>query len=757
MSDTPTPQPKRKRGRPRKVKINEAERPIPATFDVNDMLKTSSTVTTSSNSTTNTNNASYIDESLVSQLEQVSVEVQTPTTRKRPRRAASKRAQNNLSQLNLEVLNHGQAMDQQHHTNHEDSDFVMDDGDDVADHDDGDNTDDDDALAQLHDIAIELAGNQDDDYQEDGSTIRKRRTKRASPTKKKTTRKQKKSFTDSISSQSGSATPTSKLSQKGRYVRALKDLSSARDKLERLYGINRDKLLGLAQLKDGFEESVFDFPIENIQRESSYYVDIKPPSTKNCDLTKFQNIPQTDYRIIQEEEFIQIFQHRHERVNVVINDAEASLGNNEKVEFPKLPYYKRTGFVYNLGGLVTDMAWLPSNNSESAPQYLAISLSQYYDEPLNRHLQMFNKEKHISCIEIYQFVPSTLKFSKIQTIVHNFGETWNLKWHEGYNTNICQINHPDMGQGILGLLGFVCQDGSIKFIQIPKVSSSILDTDNNNNNNKDDPIIRYCETASISVSLSTTSISCFDFRSSSTIVCGFKNGYVAEFDLFEKMIPSYYIRVHDSYILSVCNSYSEFENDVINTISVDGYFNLFDPKDIPTTLTNVTRFRGSSLMPFSYIPRLYSMIFADGSNTIRSTVPRACFAIHPIASRETTVASIGTSKLHPMVLSGAADGSIYIDNAARRLLTGAKGISKTLKSLRLWKWDYDQPQDKYVLDYNYQVSTSTANSVSKVKVDFPRINISCIKWNENEVTGKYYAFSNSAGLLTVENLGEGEE
>ncbi|CDH08886.1 uncharacterized protein ZBAI_00669 [Zygosaccharomyces bailii ISA1307] len=49
----------------------------------------------------------------------------------------------------------------------------------------------------------------------------------------------------------------STLERKGRVIRALKDLSSARDKLERIYGLNEEKLLRLAKVKEGFESSSF--------------------------------------------------------------------------------------------------------------------------------------------------------------------------------------------------------------------------------------------------------------------------------------------------------------------------------------------------------------------------------------------------------------------------------------------------------------------------------------------------------------------
>lgn len=81
-----------------------------------------------------------------------------------------------------------------------------------------------------------------------------------------------------------------------------------------------------------------------------------------------------------------------------------------------------------------------------------------------------------------------------------------------------------------------------------------------------------CEKPSLTLSLADSLITTFDFLSPTTVVCGFKNGFVAEFDLTDPEVPSFYDQVHDSYILSVSTAYSDFEDTVVSTVAVDGYF-----------------------------------------------------------------------------------------------------------------------------------------------------------------------------------------
>lgn len=520
--------------------------------------------------------------------------------------------------------------------------------------------------------------------------------------------------------------PTSKLDNKRRIIRGLKDLTSARDKIERIYGLNEEKLLGLAKVKESFEVGPFNFPLENIQTDSQYYVNFDPIFSKE-DVSSALALNHSQYNVIQESEFNELFAKRPSELRIVISDFETHLHTDEKLEFPTLPCGKRTGLVYNTGALVTDMAWL--NTMEGDDSYLAISMSQYLDDPINPHLQLFSKEEHISCITIFRFSPNTLSFEKYHTIVHNFGETWNLKWHEGYKT-----------ESDLGLLGAVCQDGSVKFFKVEKCHSYE---------------IRMYENASITISIPQSLISCFDFCSPTSIVCGFKNGNVAEFELGSN-IPSYYYKIHDSYIISVVTAYSNYEDPVINTVSVDGYISAFNQKDVRTTKCIVGRARGGNNIPVVYCPQVYSVAHSDGVNSVKAYPPRAIFASHQICQHENTVSSLAASRRHPFLLSGSADGTLIINNLARRFLTGIKNNTNVYKYLKLWKWDYSPTEDKYWLDPNYEVFNFSVNEVSKARIDPHGVNISCVKWNEKARTGKLYAFVNNAGLLVIEELGKSD-
>ncbi|SCV06120.1 LANO_0H22540g1_1 [Lachancea nothofagi CBS 11611] len=518
-------------------------------------------------------------------------------------------------------------------------------------------------------------------------------------------------------------TPTSKLDNKRRVIRALKDLTSARDKIERIYGLNPQKLLGLAKVKEGFETGPFDFDLEVIQKESKYFVDFSPPCAKK-DITHSLPLTSSSFHSIQESELQQLLPLRESEIRLQISDLDTHINTDQKIEFPTFPCGKRKGFVYNVGGLVTDMAWLSRDDTDSL--FLAVSVSCNFDDPVDPGLRCFGEEEHISGITIFELDPQTLSFEKYQMIIHNFGETWNLKWHSGYRD-----------EGSLGVLVACCQDGSVKLFKVDRSQKYE---------------IRMVESANLSVSIPQAPISCFDFTSPDSIVCGFQNGSVAEFELGSEL-PSYYRKIHDSYIISIVAAYSNYEDTVISTTSVDGFICIFSPKSIQTTKCSIGRVRGGNSTIATYCPPVYGIVHSDGVNSVKAFSPRAAFATHQICQHENTVSSLAASKLHPFLLSGSADGTLMINNMARRFLTGIKNNATVYKYLKLWEWDFNIKEQKYRLDPNYLVYSFSVNEVSKARVSPHGINIACAKWNETSKGGKFYSFVNNAGLLVIEELG----
>lgn len=510
---------------------------------------------------------------------------------------------------------------------------------------------------------------------------------------------------------------------KNKIYRSLKDLSSVKEKLMKIYGTNRDKLLGLAKQKYHFEKHVFDVPSICLESSFQEFEDID----SGIDIKDLENklfSHPSEYTLITSENLMKLFPLDSSEKSVLIGDVDFALKIDEKADFPVFSCGNRSGFVYNVGGLITDMAW--SQIPNTLTQFLAVSISNI-DDPNNLKLKMLGKETHISVIEIYKFDSSNLSFTKYQTLVHNLGETWDLKWHPSFVSN-----------DYIGIIGCACQDGTVNFFKVEK--SDVYE-------------IRKYDCSSLSINPVESYISCYDYTSSGSIVCGFQNGYLAEFELGLKM-PYYYRKLHESYICSVVVASSPFEQNIIFTSAVDGISCAFNPLDIKSTKCTFNKNRGNNINLLAYIPQLYTLVYSDGISSVKALTPKAIFATHQVCQHENTISALGVSKIHPYLLSGSADGSIYLNNLVRRMLTGVRNMNSVYKYIKLWKWDYSKNEKKYRLDPTYEVYKHVTNETANIKIDPHGINIQAVKWNNIPQSGNFFAFANAAGFIVIEKLNE---
>lgn len=500
-----------------------------------------------------------------------------------------------------------------------------------------------------------------------------------------------------------------------KFVRVSKQLTSVKDKLVRIYGENKEKLLGLAIQKDTFETSVF-----NIEEK-----ELLPSPIRYEDITHFLSLDSFSTVIISKNEFDKLLPLNDEEITFQVNEEKFNLLKNEVAELPNSEATGRKGFLLNVGGFISDMAW--SNTPDTEIQYLAVSVSNS-NRASDFELRLSGRPiPHPAVINVYEFNVITERFKLIYQLAHDYGLSWDMKWHPGY--------HPCDKQ--LGLLSGIFQDGTIKFLPIPKPA---------------DLEIHHLQTPAIEISVKDSPITSFDFLDSRTLSCGFQNGYYGELGLIGGQLHKYK-QIFDSFAISIKVILSNYEDTLVCMGSVDGNCCIFDPKDIRLSRTFCTRTRGSNTLPLGYIPQLFTIIRTDSLSSIKAFTPRAVFVDHNICQHENSVCSLGTSTLHPMLLSGSADGSIMLNNIVRRMLQGMKNNTEIYRYVRLWKWRYDKIPGIYILDANYEIFKFSNTETSNVKIDHAGLNIQSVKWIEALKGGTWYTFSNAAGFIVVEKLG----
>ncbi|CDO95062.1 unnamed protein product [Kluyveromyces dobzhanskii CBS 2104] len=503
---------------------------------------------------------------------------------------------------------------------------------------------------------------------------------------------------------------------KNKIVRVSKHLTSVKDKLVRIYGENKDKLLGLAVQKEKFETAVFDFDESQLTK-----FELPFESIASCiELANFSTVS------ISQNELNEIVPLDKEEIKFDIGSNHFSALTDETVDLPVFNFGVRQGLVFNTGGFISDMAWTKIPDSDT--QYLAVSVSNDRDAA-DPDLRLSGKPvPHPAVIKIYEMNTATGKAVLFYQLAHDCGVSWDLKWHPGF-----------IGDSIhIGLLAGVFQDGTIKFLSVKKAFSGQ---------------IHHLQSPAFSIDGLESDITSFDFRSSNEIVCGFQNGYYGEFSLSDNKYYTYK-QIFESYVISTVVLRSNFENTLVCMSSIDGNCCLFDPKDIRLTKCFATRTRGSNTLPLIYVPQLYTVVRTDSLSSIKAFTPRAIFVDHNICQHDNTVVSIGSSSLHPMLLSGSSDGAVVLNNLVRRMLQGLKNNTDIYRYIRLWKWDYNESSGHYRLNPQYKVFKFSNTETSNVKLDYPGINIQSVKWIEDSKCGKYYSFANAAGFVVIEKLGK---
>lgn len=500
---------------------------------------------------------------------------------------------------------------------------------------------------------------------------------------------------------------------KNKIVRVSKHLTSVKDKLVRIYGNNQDKLLGLAKQKEKFETAVFDFKEEQL---TPFNLEFNSIDLKLSDFVAVE---------ISEDEL-------NEMINLNKNEIEFNIGNdhfatmkNEYIQLPAFNFGIRQGFIFNTGGFVSDMAWTRLPGSDI--QYLAVSVSDTQDAADPDLRLSGTPTPRSALINIYEFDKNQAKMSLFYQLVHDAGLSWDLKWHPA----------PVTDEKYIGVLTGVFQDGCIKFLPIMRSVEGH---------------IHHLQNPCIDIKGPESAITSFDFISSDYIVCGFQNGYYGEYSITESIFCNYK-QLFESYVISTIALRSNFENTAVCMSAIDGNCCIFDPKDIRLTKTFSTRTRGSNTLPLVYMPQLYTVLRTDSLSSVKAFTPRAIFVDHNICQHDNTVVCLGSSSLHPMLLSGSADGSLQLNNIVRRMLQGLKNNTDIYRYVRLWKWDFNAKTKQYRLNPQYKIFKFSNTETSNVKLDYPGINIQSVKWIEEMNCGKWYSFANAAGFVVVERLG----
>ncbi len=560
---------------------------------------------------------------------------------------------------------------------------------------------DSDGDEEVKDADLHESDNDDDDVLEDGDdepidedvtedeTIAEETPKAKAKSKKAP--KTKKSTTPQP--ENGNNTPV-------KEIRLTKHITNLKEKFYRFYGANEDKLVEVLKLRRTWESSMFDFPSSQLKE----YI----PSVT------IKDVPKAKFTELSKEQFNEKFPLERS-INFSYNEnpsetiAPGGIAPNQRAQ------------VINTGGLVTDIAWL-SHGSETAEQILAVAVSDISDTAIAPEFSLLGYKNYKSGFLIYSLDTQTYTLTLIKAVIHNWGNSWDLQWK----------NHRGMG-----VLSAVFNDGKVRLIHFDY---------------EDEKDVSYTEITepSFEYELPNMKITSYDWLGDK-IICGTESGYVAEFVLGDK-VPSYVHHIQSGYIFSIRSAESKYDETMILTSCADGSCALMSTKDFQSTkvITPKTKSISKSI---AYSRQLYSFVQLDAQYSAKLTLLRSLFVVTSVVKHDGSTESIATSNLHPMLLSGGADGKVKITNLMRRILNGQKQTLSNHKILTLWELQYSANEDLYRLVDNLKVETLSSNDNTNVSNIYPPgVSINSIKWNENENAGKWYAAGSTSGLVIVGSL-----
>jgi transcription factor C subunit 6 len=475
--------------------------------------------------------------------------------------------------------------------------------------------------------------------------------------------------------------------------RALKDFTSVKDKFQRLFGYNNEKLSDIINLRLKWGAAMFDFDTSMLS---------EPGETNVFD------VPLMKANLLTRDELYSKFPLESCSLNFQIDEQEIEelpLGGTRHSENLS---------VTNTGTLITDMAWCPKR---SGTQLIALSVSNITSTPFNAKFSLLARNEYISGFYIYEIDPESNEVTLRNVLIHNWGNSWDLKW-----VNV---------KSGLGSLCAVFNDGNFRMINLGDLKN---------------PYLEIAE-ASMVCEIEGHSVSTFDVLEN-RIICGTSTGHIAEFVAGDPS-PSYLFRLHTDYIFSLRIGTSKYDETHIYTTSGDCTSMLSSLTDLRTSMAKSSKTKTMSSRA-AYSPQLYTFVQTENPNPVKAVVSRAFFANYPLLKSDGSTECISCSDMHPMLLAGGADGKVKITNIARRVLNGFKAAPGSHRVLTLFQLQYGANEESYRLARTLEVENISSNEFATVENVYPsNVNFTTCKWNVNKDTGNWFAAGTSSGLLIL--------
>lgn len=239
------------------------------------------------------------------------------------------------------------------------------------------------------------------------------------------------------------------------------------------------------------------------------------------------------------------------------------------------------------------------------------------------------------------------------------------------------------------------------------------------------------------------------WRTPQCLVVGFSEGWLAEFDVSDEdfAAPSYVVKAHSSLVSALTTGWPNNVHSVFSA-AVDGWSAVHDVRDLRRT-QRPPRMRFLSSF-CAYSPLVQSFVSLEDAATTALVLLRQPAQSHwpSILTRHSAaVTAVATCGQHPLVASGAQDGTLNVSNALLRTMV-TRRAKEVMRDVGLWQLECSHKAGAYRF--------TTVNEAKEMKhqrppntlfVYPPSVSITDIKWQ-----GTWIVSATAAGLIRFDNI-----
>lgn len=522
---------------------------------------------------------------------------------------------------------------------------------------------------------------------------------------------------------------------KGRHTENLKD------RFQSYYGFNDDKLVYAINQRSRWGNMVFSpdaslFEIPDFLRDVRSKSYFQPNVELDQQLIHLENGPTAEY--LPDPGYRVTCQLNVESEPVTLQPFHFAVNHNPNIT------NGTASVVLNAGGHITSVRWATDRESEF--QYLAVGTLDQFGAPSAENIAtpeigVFSTQGYPSSIQIYQVSPN-LEARLFSTISTDYGSPINIRWRP---------TRTDPDASSIGMIAACFQDGRVRIFDI----SETFSPDGQPMHYKvHKPLREY--------GLEDDKITCVTWRTPDVITVGTADGFIAEFDMSDTSedggpLPSFYTPLHTSVIVSITSGFPDNQKFLF-TSATDGFTRIVDVRDIRRSKTISTRYKSYSTCT-AYAPQLCCFLSLEDSFTCKLAPIRKLNTIQAgtsVTRHDGTIMAIGSSLLHPFVLTGAADGTLRTGNIVRRTMVSKRQTTTVYRQGILWQFECsERPGEERVYRFVDLLKSESIpkHTIKERQVLYPAGSvITDVDWNPNSIAGNVYAAGISCGLIRLERL-----